>query len=115
MSYVADETYDVYQELKPKARKAHKCDACKETIPAGARYTRVSIIFDGAASSVKRCYRCQCIHEHLRSMGRKFDAWPDEKLNCGLKYEDEWGPMSEYAQMLAFLPVSLTTQQEGSR
>lgn len=104
MSYTADETYDVYHERVVQARVAHTCAACREQIFAGQMYTKVSMVFDGRASSVKRCARCQKIHLHLREMGADCDAWPDERLGCGQKYEDEWGqPPPDSVAAAAFL------------
>lgn len=105
MSHSVDETYSVYDERFPRARKEHVCEACRETIPGGARYARVGIVFGGNAYAVKRCLRCQGIHEHLRRLDPG-EMWPDEQLNCGLDYEDEWGkpPPIEVAELAFLLP-----------
>lgn len=98
----AEETYDVYDETATKARKAHTCRACGETIPPGARYVRVNVVFDGSAETIKRCARCQAIHEHLREHGDG-EEWPDEALNCGDTYEDVFGrPPPDHIAALAF-------------
>lgn len=101
MSHDIDETYDVYAETHRRARKAHECDACGERIGPGVTYWRVFVVFDGSAEAHKRCNRCQAIHVHLRSLdpGRR---WPDERLACGLDYEDEWGDLPEEIAALAF-------------
>lgn len=103
MSHAVDEYYEVYDERCRSARKPHTCNACKEIIQPGHRYFTVFIVFDGRTESLKRCARCQEIHEHLRDLGRG-DTWPDERLGCGLDYMDEWGrePPPEI-QELAFL------------
>lgn len=102
MSYQTDETYDVYNEVHPIARRQHTCSACKEAIEVGHRYTRVSIVIDGEASTVKRCARCQAMHEHLRKLSPG-EMWPEEKLDCGLAYLDEWGEdPPEHIAALAF-------------
>lgn len=103
MSHGIDETYDVYNERERRAAKDHVCDACKETIRKGDVYCRVFIKFDGDIEGVVRCLRCQKIHEHLRGLAPG-DMWPNERLNCGEKYEDHWGvdPPPEVAE-LAFL------------
>lgn len=104
MSYSCDETYDVYHEQRVKARKDHTCSACVETIPKHATYWRVSWVFERTAEGVKRCERCQAIHLHLRKKCRdtNSDLWPAERLDCGLKYEDEWGDLPEEIAALAF-------------
>lgn len=105
MSNYCDETYDVYVEDRVKARKEHRCSACEERIPPGVTYWRIRWVFDSSASGVKRCERCQAIHLHLRQKCREQtygDLWPDERLACGLKYEDEWGDLPEEIAALAF-------------
>lgn len=103
MSHSVDETYEVYRERERKARKPHHCAACREPIPPGHRYFTIFILFDGAAETLKRCARCQAIHEHLRELSPG-DMWPDERLNCGEEYEEHWGiaPPDAVAE-LAFL------------
>ena len=102
MSYSCDETYDVYNETRTKARKAHTCSACKDTIAPGHLYTRVAVVFDGTVTSYKRCVRCQTLHKHLRELC-SYDMWPDERLACGMAYEEEWGELPEEIEELAFL------------
>ncbi len=118
MSHSCDYAYEVYNESRTVARKAHRCDACGETIPSKAAYWRLFACGDGDVVSVKRCDRCQAIHVHLRAKCRESgsDMWPDERLNCGLKYEDEWGDLPEEIEALAFaLPGEVSVAKEQSR
>jgi len=63
----------------------------------------VSRVFDGTADTVKRCERCEAIHAHLVDLCLyDGERWPDEQLNCGKSYEDEWGECPEEIQALAF-------------
>ncbi len=105
MSHSFDEQYSVYDENFPKARKPHTCEACKEPIAVGHRYANVKIVFEGSAETVKRCLRCQEIHEHLRKLGDG-EMWPDEKLDCGEEYRDHWrkDPPPEIAALAFELP-----------
>lgn len=91
MSHYADEQYDVYHEVRVFAVQAHECDAvmCDQPIRKGDAYWRIHVVYDGRAETIKRCVRCQTIHEHLRGLGD--DMWPDERLNCGQDYREEWG------------------------
>ena len=41
-----------------KARKEHRCFACRETIRAGDRYHVIAQVYDGGLSRVKHCARC---------------------------------------------------------
>lgn len=86
-----DETADVYDERRVKARKVHHCVACGERVEPGHIYMRVAIIYDGGVTTLKRCLRCQAIHEHLRDVAPEPEAWPDEDLNCGHDYEEVHG------------------------
>jgi len=107
VSRSVDDTYDVYDEREPRARKEHRCKACGETIRIGDRYANVKVVFDGTAETIKRCLRCQRMHEHLRTLGDRRDRlWPDEQLNCGEEYEEHWGkkPPDEIAALAFALP-----------
>lgn len=101
MSHSCDGTYEVYDERRRRARVEHRCHACKEPIRVGDLYCVTFIVFEGV-ESVKRCLRCQAIHEHLRD--KSPDLWPDERLNCGEEYRQHWGeePPAEIAA-LAFV------------
>ncbi len=104
--HTADETYAVYDEKCPVARKEHTCDACGEIIAQRQRYYRIGMVFDDIASTVKRCVRCQRIHEHLRDEARGSGEWPDEDLGCGHDYEDTHGraPPDAVAALAFALP-----------
>lgn len=101
MSHPVDEHYGFYAEPRTVARKAHACDACGETIPAGATYFRVRWAWEGHIEGCKRCMRCQALHEHLRDLGRG-ETWPAEQLDCGESYQDHWGKVPDEIQALAF-------------
>lgn len=113
MSHSCDEHYDVYSEQFPRARKEHKCDACNDTILRGDRYTRVAIVWNGTAESIIRCLRCQTIHEHLRTLDKYGELWPDERLDCGEEYTDHWGkePPPEIAALAFVSGHELQTQE----
>lgn len=104
MSYYVEDYYEVYNEKTVRARVEHICDACTEKISIGHLYTRIGIIFEKVAETIKRCLRCQTIHVHIRGLDTGGDSWPDEKLNCGENYKDHWGvDPPEEIQDLAFV------------
>ncbi len=109
MSHYADDTYDVYVEVKRKARKEHLCCACSEKIRIGDEYSVTKAVFEGTVRTYKRCLRCQKIHKHLRDVCNdraSGEMWPDEELNCGEEYKDHWGvePPEEIAALAFALP-----------
>lgn len=94
MSHSADGYYTVHRNECVTARKSHVCSACREPIAPGHRYHRIFTVFDGSTDTIKRCLRCERIHAHLvGKCMRETDgeSWPDERLNCGEVYEDNWG------------------------
>lgn len=104
MSHYVEECYSVYKERTIWSRVPHLCGACGEEIKSGHLYTRVSIVFNGSAHTVKRCLRCQTIHVHLRGLDVLGESWPNEDLSCGLGYLEEWGhDPPEEIQRLAFI------------
>jgi predicted RNA-binding Zn-ribbon protein involved in translation (DUF1610 family) len=102
MSHSCDETYAIYDEREFRANKPHVCDACGVEIRKRDRYTRVFMLFDGSKEHLKRCARCQLLHEHLRGLCEPGEEWPAERLDCGLSYESEWGAAPDWIAALAF-------------
>jgi hypothetical protein len=93
----------VYSERTIRARKAHKCSACKATIRRGDYHARVEALCDGRWERVRRCGRCQATYKHLFKIGQRDGMQPDWSLNCGMRYEDEWGPVPDEIARLPFL------------
>lgn len=114
MSHAIEQCYGAYVELFPVARKPHRCHACHEQIGTGQKYARVQIVFEGSAETVKRCLRCQKIHEHLRELDRGA-LWPDERLDCGEEYTEHWGkePPPEIAALAFALPGEVESSEGG--
>lgn len=108
MSHYCDEYYAVYQENRRQARKEHTCQACWELIKQGQKYFSIQCVFNGRAKTIKRCARCQTMHEELRKMAPG-EAWPDEKLNCGEEYETHWGvkPPPEMIELAFITPEEM--------
>ena len=106
MSHSVDDRYGFYIEDAVRARTQHQCGACDDPIEPGHIYANVRYQWGGSVERVKRCIRCQRIHLHLRELAR-YETWPDEELNCGQDYEEEWGgpPPPEIAA-LAFMSAA---------
>lgn len=121
MSHEIDECYAVYCRTRRKARLAHVCCACAEAISPGHQYIYVATVFEGCARSYKRCLRCEAIFDELVKRLRDSDQWPDERLNCGHEWSENFdGPPPDEIARLAFLtPAEIqaelgkTTQPEA--
>jgi hypothetical protein len=108
VSHEGDEPCAVYEQTSRTARKQHTCDACGSAIAVGQRYAYVFLIWDGARYQYRRCPRCEAIHAHLRAKcsAECGGRWPDEELNCGEDYADNWGeePPPEISALAFWLP-----------
>ena len=106
MSFYADdyEPCSFYKHTIVRARKAHRCDACKRQIAPGHRYALVKLAGDGSAETIKRCGACERIYQHLSGKGAARGMQPQERLDCGETYEDEWDePPPDDIAALAFM------------
>lgn len=105
MSEQCEGCCDIYEERFRTARKEHRCTACKRAILPGHRYCAVFTLYDGSTVTYKRCGSCQRLHEHLVELCRLAgdDMWPRDDLGCGLRYQDEWGPVPPEIAALAFM------------
>lgn len=56
---------DLWQESYHKARKTHKCTECWGEIKIGEEYKRIFSVFEGDASTIKECRKCQLVREHI--------------------------------------------------
>lgn len=111
MSGSCDEVYTKREVRIRKARKDHRCCACRQVIAVGHYYANVFTLFEREVTIYKRCGACQKTHEHLVALcddhNRRHpydNMWPQENLGCGLDYAEEWGeePDDEIAA-LAFM------------
>jgi hypothetical protein len=113
MSHEIDDCYQVYQETERAARKPHVCSACREPIRVGDKYCYVWIVDgDSSTEQVRRCLRCQKIHEHLRKLDPG-NMWPDERLDCGEGYDEHWG--EEPPQDIAALAFATADEMQARR
>jgi hypothetical protein len=60
-----DEPCEFYQETERKAAKPHKCCECRQPIPRGAKYTRITGKYDGTFFSESTCRICDRIVKSL--------------------------------------------------
>ena len=83
-----------------RARKEHKCFACREIIKVGDRYHFVAQK-DDAFFTVKHCARCWAMGKAILEAGA--DSWQYD-LRCGVSWQEAFGgdPPAE-VERLAFL------------
>lgn len=97
----------VFREETRKAKKEHWCDACGEAIPVGLKYSNTFGVWDGRASTIKRCARCEAIFQHLAVlMHNTSEEAPALRLDCGHEYVERWGvePPPAIAALAFWLP-----------
>lgn len=111
-----DEPADVWETEHRRAKQAHKCHACHETIARGHTYWRIAVLFEGSWDITKQCERCHRIYEHLRATKPceehedvHGETTPDLALNCGHTYQEVHGrePPPEIAALAFALPGEL--------
>lgn len=81
-----DEYADVYHRRFRKARKPHRCYACRETIRAEDYYQYTSGVFDGRGFDYKHCIRCS---RTLNLLDEITGEPADIDLNCGQVYDGD--------------------------
>ena len=94
----ADETCPVWDESYRKARVAHECSGCGETIRPGMSYRRTAVLWDGAWSTWKHCQRCAAIVDALRVRLQECFTADTLDLACG----EVWHDPPEHVAALAF-------------
>jgi len=64
-----------------RARCAHRCATCRETIPRGAPYTRTFAVLDGDPLHEAQCDACSAIAERF-STEHGVRPFPSSLLEC---------------------------------
>lgn len=83
-----------------RARKSHRCYACREVIRPGDRYHIAVEKDNGDVCAYKHCARCWAMCEALWAAGATTVQWD---LDCGELWEDEIGDVPDEVGRLAFL------------
>jgi hypothetical protein len=114
---MCDESDDYAVELTRewrRARKEHRCYACRETIRKADRYHVTAHIFEGRLETFKHCARCYTILEALWSAGAEA---VDLGLDCGETWEDNFDECPPEVARLAFMTrdEAQAMLAEGSR
>ncbi len=96
-----DEQADVSDRLVRRARKEHRCYACRETIRRGDKYRETSQLWDGSWSRFRHCLRCWAICEAL--WAKTDGGFIEYGLDCGEKWVDNFGEQPPEVAALAFM------------
>lgn len=83
-----------------RARKQHRCYACREAIRPGDRYHEWVSKQEGELDTARHCARCYLLMEALWASGAEAVDW---SLDCGVSYEEVFGPIPEHVARLAFM------------
>ena len=84
-----------------RARKEHRCFACREMIRVGDRYHSVAQVTDGEFDVYKHRARCWAMCNAILEAGAEAVQWD---LHCGESWEDAFGgPPPDDVARLAFL------------
>jgi hypothetical protein len=99
------EPYAVWRDGWQRARKEHRCHACRGTIRVRDEYHVTVTIFEGKTDTTKRCARCQAIYSHLQAKMCD-EEYCNQTLSCGHEYKERWGedPPPEIAALAFWLP-----------
>ena len=63
--YFDGEGCDVWSEIRPVARKAHRCGCCGRTIHKGERYLRAGALHEGSWTTYRAHESCEAIVMHI--------------------------------------------------
>lgn len=121
MSESCDEYCTVHRHEIRKARKQHKCCACRAVIRPGDYYACVFSLFEGDVDTTKRCGSCERTWQHLKKLCDEHNKlnndtkYPREDLSCGLSYEEEWeeNGWGDLPDEIAALPL-LSADERGA-
>jgi len=102
----ADYSYSVQSERFPRARKEHRCYACREPIRIGDKYAYSVAIGQEGFDSYKHCLRCYTMLEaiqeaHSRNGSAAVRTGPTRSASCQTR--------------LRVLPSSPMTKSNSSR
>lgn len=82
---------EVWNEKANRARIAHKCSACSETIRPGDLYHYTFYIFDGVSNTTRRCARCETLYRALVKLHAKEQPEVEDVTEPGVHPELECG------------------------
>lgn len=90
--FYPEETATIWQVTYQKARRAHRCDACRSAITPGQSYRLTKSLFDGHWSTEKACTACS---DALSRFGEAHRFTPSasnfrEYLTECTQWDDEW-------------------------
>lgn len=108
-------TNDVQTERHRRARKEHRCCACKETIRKGDIYRATFVVFEGSVDTYKHCLRCARMFDELCARIDGYDEGVDWHLNCGHSWEENHGECPPEIAALAFMTPDMAQRELAPR
>ena len=111
----------VESRTMPRARKEHRCCACRETVRRGDRYSRTFVVYEGEPETYIHCLRCSAIFDAIaaRHHDAETDYWERAiawRLDCGHDWDEvfEESPPAEVAR-LAFMTADEAQRELAPR
>lgn len=103
MSCCDAEPAELYVERTRRARKPHRCTACREVIQPGTEYCAIKLKFEGDFESFKQCPRCRAMYRYLVAVSDDAVAL---NLDCGHTWSDVFDrdPPPEIAALAFWRP-----------
>lgn len=93
-----------------RARKPHRCCACKETIRPGDEFRLIAGKWDGNFHQFRQCSRCAAMYDAIEEHATDGVVIT---LNCGHTWEEVIGECPEEVQSLAFaLPGEIKLRKD---
>jgi hypothetical protein len=89
------EPIDVDTQRTVRARKEHRCHACKEAIERGHLYVRHTLIYGGTVDETIRCLRCDSIYQELVVIHREANKRAIEARRELHRNRNDWSRLSD--------------------
>lgn len=114
------EAPDLWRESPKRARVAHQCRACSETIRPGDLYHYTFFIYEGVNETLRRCARCEVLYRALVKLHQLERPEVEDvgepgvapELDCGHTFEQVFkrAPPEELARLAFMTPAEMQAE-----
>jgi hypothetical protein len=113
------DTPSIYEEVKRRARKQHKCSECGWTIEPASQYVKISGLWDGEWTHSKQCLSCNEIGDRFvqetdccYAIGQLYSELQDSEI---LDYDREtktWASKVDWLKIASQSPLKCVGLQK---